>query len=110
MSNDILDEVEKYTGPRTCPECGHQIPFVKFVSRFALSYGLSQWHCHGCGALIKCEFIKIQTLWFVGMLVSGGLLFVLYPYFDFDFLLIFLITNLIFIMLTFYYIKFEKGE
>lgn len=110
MSNDILDEKVKYNSPRTCPNCGHEIPFVKFVSRFLRSFGLSRWACHSCGTMIKCEYIKIQTLWTFGMLVSGALLYLLSAYFDMDFLFIFLVVNVVFVFATFYHIKFELSE
>ena len=82
MSNDILDEIERNTGPRTCPECGHQFPFGDFVRRYVMSYGLSKWSCQGCHKLIKCDFIKVQIIWLVGLLISGVLFSVLTFYFD----------------------------
>lgn len=109
MSNDILDEVEKNTGPRTCPECGHQFPFWEFVKRYVMSYGLSKWHCHGCRELIKCDYIKIQIIWLFGLLVSGSLFGFLHSYFDWGFFnIIFVIPSFAFVFLTLFYVKFEK--
>lgn len=112
MSNEILDEVEKYTGPRICPECGHQFPFGKFVRQYVMSYGgLSKWSCQGCGELIKCDFNKIQFLWLVSILPFGFLYSVLITYFDLGFLnFIFLTPFFAFVLLTLYYAKFEKHE
>lgn len=111
MSNDILDEVEKNTGPRTCPECGYQFPFGAFVIRYVMSYGLSKWSCQGCRELIKCDFIKIQIMWFVGLMISGVLFGVLTTYLDLGLLnIIFLIPGFAFVLLTLFYVKFEKCE
>lgn len=111
MSNNILDEVEKHTGPRTCPECGHQFPFEKFVKIFIMSYGLSKWPCHGCREIIKCNFMVIQMVWFVGSLIYGVLLGVFTHYFGLDVInIIYLIPFLAFTLLTLYYAKFEKYE
>lgn len=109
MSNDILDEVEKNTGPRTCPECGYQFPFEEFVRRYVMSYGLSKWPCKGCHKLIKCDFIKIQIMWLIGLLASGFLFGVMTSYFDLGLLnIIFLIPGFAFVLLTLFYAKFEK--
>ncbi|MCG8332190.1 MAG: hypothetical protein MI974_31180 [Chitinophagales bacterium] len=111
MSNDILDEVEKYTGPRTCPECGYQFPLWKFVKRYVMSYGLSKWPCHSCGELIKCDFIKLQFFWLLGLLPSGFLFSVMISYFDLGVLnIIFLTPYFAFVLITFHYLTFEKGE
>lgn len=109
MNNEILDEAEKYTGPRICPECGYQFPFGIFARWFIMSYGLSKWSCRGCGELLKYDSIKIQMLWLVVMLVAGVLIGVLIPYFDLILLIIiFLIPSLVFILMTLFYVKFEK--
>lgn len=112
MSNDILDEVEKYTGPRTCPECGHQFPFGQFVRQYVMSYGgLSKWACQGCRELIKCDFVKVQVFWLIGIVPFGFLFSVLISYFDLGFLnIIFSAPFFAFALLTLYYAKFEKYE
>ena len=111
MSNNILDEVEKHKGPRTCPECGHQFPFGKFVKIFIMSYGLSKWPCHGCRELLKSDFIVIQIIWFGGTLVYGVLLGLLAHYFDLEVInIINLIPFLVFVLLPLYYAKFKKYE
>ena len=111
MNKEILDEVEKYTGPRTCPECGHQFPVGEFVKRFVMGFGLSKWRCQGCRVLIKCDFIKIQMLTLAGLTISGILLGVLTSYFDLGlFNIIYLLPGFAFVFLTFYYVKFEKSE
>lgn len=111
MSNDILDEVEQYTGPRTCPKCGHQFPFGKFVSRYVMSYGLSKWPCHGCGETIECDFIKLQFYWLLGLLPFGFLFSVMIAYRDMGWLnIIYSIPFFAFVLLTLYYVKFEKPE
>lgn len=112
MSKDILDEVEKYTGPRTCPECGHQFPFREFVRQYAMSYGgVSKWVCPGCRELIKCDFIKIQFFWLVALVPCGFLFSVLVSSFDLGMLnIIYVIPYFAFVLLTFFYVKFEKYE
>lgn len=109
MNNDILDGFEKYSGPRTCPECGYQFPFGEFVSRYVMSYGLSKWTCQGCGELIKCDFIKIQIIWLVGLLIFAALFGFLSSNFGLSFLnILSIIPYLAFVMLTLFYAKFEK--
>ena len=110
MSNNILD-FEKNTGPRTCPECGYQFPFGEFVKRFVMSYGLSKWSCQGCRELIKCDSINIQIMLLIGLLISGVLFGVLTSYYDLGLLnIIFLIPGFAVVILTFFYVKFEKYE
>ncbi|MCF8243634.1 MAG: hypothetical protein K9J37_04470 [Saprospiraceae bacterium] len=109
MHNEILDIVEKNTGPRTCPACGHQYPFGVFVRRYVMSYGLSTWPCQGCRESIKCDFIKLQIMWLVGLVITGFVLGVLTAYFDWGLLnLILLIPYFAFVLLTLFYAKFEK--
>ena len=111
MRNDILDEVEEYTGPRTCPECGYQFSFWAFVRRYVVSFGLSKWSCRGCGEFIKFDFIKIQFFWFLGLLPFGYLFSVLIFYFDLGLLNIIYATPFFaFVLLTLYHGKFEKYE
>lgn len=111
MSNNILDQVEKYTGPRICPECGHQFPFWDFVRRYVMSYGLSKWHCHSCRTLIKCDFIKINFFWLLALVPFGLLFGVLISYVDLGiFNILFAIPFFAFVLLTFFYAKFEKVE
>ncbi|MEM8524869.1 MAG: hypothetical protein AAGG68_09505 [Bacteroidota bacterium] len=111
MSNNILDQVEDYIGPRTCPKCGHQFPFWKFVSRYVMSYGLSKWRCQSCGTLMKCDFIKLNFLWLLGLLPFGFLIGGLISYFGLGVHnLLFLIPFFAFVLLTFFYVKFEKVE
>ena len=109
MSSDILDEAEKYAGPRTCPECGHQFPFGPFVRRYVMSYGLSKWSCQSCGELIKCDFIKVQVYWLLGLLPFGFLFSVLMSYLDIGvFNLLYSMPFFAFVLLTLYYVRFEK--
>lgn len=109
MSNEILDEAEKYTGPRTCPECGYQLPYWEFVRRYVISKGLPRWSCRGCQELIECDFIKIQMMSSVGLLISGVLFAVFISFFDWGaFNIIFLIPSFAFVLLTLFYAKFEK--
>ncbi|MEO0726283.1 MAG: hypothetical protein AAFZ63_17200, partial [Bacteroidota bacterium] len=82
MHHNILDEAEKHTGPRTCPNCGYQFPFGKFVRRYVVSFGLSKWKCHACREVIKCDFIKLQFYWLLALLPCGFLFGVLDGYFD----------------------------
>lgn len=111
MHNNILDEAEKYTGPRTCPVCGHQFPLGDFVRRYVMSYGLSKWHCQGCRELIQCDFIKIQFFWLLGLIPFSGLFGVLVYNSDLGLLnIIYVIPFFTFVILTFYYVKFEKCE
>ena len=109
MNNNILDEAQQYTGPRTCPSCGYQFPFWKFIRRYVRSYGLSTWACHRCTQPIKCDFIKIQFFWLLGLLPSGIVFSISAMYFGTGFLnVIFLMPFLGWIAYTFYYAKFEK--
>jgi len=109
VRNEILDEAIKHTGPRICPECGYQFPFGEFVRRFVLSYGLSKWSCRSCREIIKCDFMKIQIMWLVGILINGGLFALVISYLDLGlFNLIFLIPFFIFVLRTLFYAKFEK--
>ena len=111
MPNDILDEAEKNTGPRTCPVCGYQFPCGEFVKRYVMSYGLSKWSCQGCRASIKCDFINIQIMWLVGLWISGLLFGVLNYYLDLGLLsIVSLAPFFAFVWLTLFYAKFEKYE
>lgn len=111
MRNDILDEVEKNTGPRICPECGYQFPFKEFVRQYVMSYGLSKWSCQRCRELIKCDFIKLQIMWLVGLFIAGALFGVLTSYFDLGLLIIIiLIPFFAFVLLSLFYVKFEKSK
>jgi hypothetical protein len=111
MRNDILDEVEKYTGPRTCPECGYQYPLWVFVRRYLMSFGLSKWPCYGCRQIIKCDFIKINFFWLLGLLPCGLLFSVSIYYLDLGWLnIIYLSPYFAFVLLTLYYAKFEVSE
>ncbi len=111
MNNNILDELEKFKGPRTCPECGYQFPLEKFVKRYIMAYGLSKRACQGCGELIKCDFITIQILSLAGLVISGILFAVATAYVDLGFFnFIFLLPGFALFLLAFYYVKFEKVE
>lgn len=111
MRNDILDEAEEHTGPRTCPECGYQVPFAEFVRRTVMSYGLSKWHCQACRELIKCDLVKVQFLWLLGLVPFGFLFSILSTYADIGGgNIIYSIPFFAFVLLTFYYVKFEKEE
>jgi len=109
MRNEILDEAEKYYGPRTCPECGHQFPFGLFVRRFIMSYGLSNWPCHNCHELLKCDFIKVYFYWLLGLLPFGFLFSLLMDHFDLGFFnIIFVAPFFLFYLSVLYYVKFER--
>jgi len=109
MNKNILDETEKHTGPRICPNCGHQFPFRKFVRLYVMGYGLSKWACHGCGEVIKCDFVRVQIIWLVGILTTGILCGILNSYIYLG------LFNIIFVMLYFAFalrvlfnVKFER--
>lgn len=111
MSNNILDETEKYTGPRTCPNCGHQFPFRDFFRRYIMSYGSSKWSCHGCGELIECDFVRVQIIWLVGILATGVLCGISNAYINLGvFNILFVILYFTFALRILYYAKFEKFE
>ena len=111
MSKNILDAAEEYSGPRTCPHCGHQFPFGAFVRRTVMSYGLSKWACHGCQKMIKCDLIKLQFYWLLGLLPFGLLCGVFISYYNFKGLnVFFLIPFFAFMLFTFYHVKFKKAE
>ncbi len=111
MKKQILDEDIEYTGYRTCPKCAHQFPFFAFFKRYLMSYGLSKWTCQKCGQLIKCDFIKIQMIWLVGLLFSGGLFYILMPYLELSLLnIVVIILYLCFVLSTLFYAKFEKHK
>jgi len=103
MNNDILDEAEKQSGPRICPECGYQFPFAKFVSRYLMSYGLSKWSCQGCQTLLKCDFMKIQMF--------GALCGLLMSYIGAGWsIAISLVLYFVFALRTLFYVEFAKYE
>lgn len=114
MHDNILDEElekeDKYSGSRTCPECGYQFPYGKFVRQYAMSYGgVSKWTCRGCGELITCDFVKIQFFWLAGLLFFGFLFAILTLYVDLgSWNVIFLIPFFAFVFGTFYYVKFQR--
>ena len=111
MNNNILDEAEKHTGPRTCPECGHQFPFWEFVSRYLRSYGLSKWLCQNCREPLECDFIKIQVYWLLGLIPFGFMFVYLMSNADLGSLnFIYLIPFFAFVLFTLYYAKFTKQE
>ena len=66
MTNDILDKADNHSGPRTCPECGFQFPFLLFVNRFIMKYGISKWSCPSCQAFITYNYRKTYLLWAAG--------------------------------------------
>jgi len=115
MNEDILDKKEKHLGLRTCPECGHQFPFGRFVKRYLMlyimSYGPSKWTCHSCRVLIKCDFIKVQIMWLIGFLILVAILGVLSSHFGLGLLsIIFFLFYFAFVLLTLFYVRFEKYE
>ena len=74
-----------------------------------MSYGSLRWACRGCREVLKCDFIKIQTIWLVGLLVSAVLFSFLTSYFGWGlFQVIYLIANFVFFLFTLFYVKFEK--
>ncbi|MEL6835375.1 MAG: hypothetical protein AAFP77_20410 [Bacteroidota bacterium] len=111
MPNEILDEIEQHTGPRTCPVCGHQFPLGAFVRRYIRSYGLSKWNCQACQTPIKCDFIKVQFYWLLGLVPCGLLFSVLVAYLDLGlFNMIYLIPFFAFVLLTLYHVNFEQAS
>ena len=110
MSNEILDQVEENKRPRACPTCGEVYPFGKFVRRFVLSFGFLKWKCVGCGAVLKCDFVKLQFFWFIGLMVCLGLVALASTQFDFgNNSMLFLLPYFPFVLVTMYYVKFEKA-
>ena len=74
-----------------------------------MSYGLSKWMCQGCRELIKCDFIKIQMMWLIGVLIFGALFGVLISYFGLGLInVIFLVPYFAFILVTLFYAEFKK--
>jgi predicted RNA-binding Zn-ribbon protein involved in translation (DUF1610 family) len=111
MSKQILDETEKYTGPRTCPNCGYEFPFRQFVRLYVMGYGLSKWNCHSCGELIKCDFIRVQIIWLIAILFTGVICGLANSYIDLGmFNILFVILYFAFALRTLYYVKFERFE
>ena len=114
MNDNILDtpeETEKHTGPRICPVCGYQFPYWEFVRKYIVSYGLSRFMCRNCREVLKCDYIKIQIVWNIGTLIFGVLFWLALSYLNLGaFNFIFLILYLVFVFMTFYYLKFEKHE
>ena len=109
MHNDILDEIEKHTGPRSCPDCGYQLPFGEFVRRYVLSYGLSKWPCQGCRVLLTCDYSKIQMISLLGLLVAGVLFGLSAFYFDLGlFNVVYMLPYFAFVLYLLFYVKFEK--
>ena len=111
MSKEILDESEKHTGPRTCPNCGHQFPFRHFMRLYVMGYGLSNWACHGCGEQIKCDFVRVQIIWLLGILSTGILCGISNSYIDLGlFNIVFVILYFAFALWILFNVKFEKYE
>lgn len=111
MSKEILDEAEKLTGARTCPNCGYQFPFRHFMRLYIMGFGLSQWACQGCGEQIKCDFVRVQMIWLVAILLTGVLFGVMNSYIDLGmFNIIFVILYFAFALRTLFNVKFEKCE
>jgi len=109
MPNNILDHNEQSKAPRSCPNCGYEFPFRPFVRRYILSYGMSEWACHSCGEMIKCDFVKLQMLWLLGIFVSAVLIGLLTSYFEMDlFNIFFIIPYFAFMLWTLYHAKFER--
>lgn len=109
--NDILDEAERFNGPRTCPGCGFQLPFKKLMGRYVMTYGSSTWSCQSCGEFVKCDFIKIQFLWLIGLVPFGFLFGVLMSNYDLGlFNVIFGFPFFAYAFLTFYFAKFEAPK
>jgi len=111
MSNNVLDEVEKHTGPRTCPNCGYQFPFREFVRLYVMGYGLSQWTCQDCGESVKCDFVRVQIVWLIGILLTGVLFGIVNSYINLgNFNIIFIILYFAFALRTLFYVEFEKDK
>ena len=109
MNHEVLDEVQKNTKPRSCPDCGSVYPLGKFVRRFILSFGFLKWKCDGCGALLKCDFIKLQLFWFIGLVICLGLVALASTQLKLgDKSMLFLLPYFPFVLWTMYYVKFEK--
>ena len=111
MREDILDS-EEHTGPRTCPNCGHQFPFGDFVRQYAMSYGgLTKWVCHGCRRLITCDYNRLQMFWLIALVPAGILFALLISYIDLDWLnMFFTLPFFGFVLMTLYYAKFERYD
>jgi len=111
MSNEILDLEDKYSGPRTCPNCGHQFPFEKFVNRFVMSFGLSKFSCQNCGAPLKCDYMKIQLTWGASLIPIGILFLFLKDYLSVGWLtIISLAIYMTVVLVTLYHAKFKRNE
>ena len=111
MRNDILDQIEKNTGPRTCPQCGYQFPLWPLVKRLVMSYGSTKWHCPNCGESLKCDTIKLQMIWLVSLLLYSVPLGVLIYYFDLGLLNIaYMIPYFVYVLFTFNQVNFKKSE
>jgi len=61
-NDNILDEVEKNIGPRTCPECGYQFSLLLFLKRYILKHGFSKWTCPNCNKFIKYNYTKANII------------------------------------------------
>ena len=67
--NNILDEADKNTGPRTCPECGYQYTLLLFVKRYVMKFGFSKWTCPSCHEFIKYNYFKSNLIGAIVFLV-----------------------------------------
>ncbi len=111
MHHNILDEPEKETNPRTCPACGFQFPFWTFVRKYAMAFGFSRWSCQSCGEQLKCDYIKMQVWWLLGLVPCALLMGISLSYFDLGaWNIIFVFPFYAFVLLTLYYAKFERYE
>lgn len=111
MPPDILDEPIDKTGPRTCPHCGHRFPFNSFARRYGTAFGYSRWDCPRCGTRLTYDFSKLQLWWFVGIALTGVLYGFTSAYFDLGiFNLLYMLPYFGFVLVTLYYVKFERVE
>jgi uncharacterized protein (UPF0212 family) len=108
-NDNILDVVDKNTGPRTCPECGYQFSLLLFVKRYVMKFGFPKWTCPSCHEFIKYNYTKSNLIGAVGFIICIFLFQVLLSKIGLDLPnFIFLIPYFFFVLVQLNFDKFEK--
>ena len=108
-NDNILDVVDKNTGPRTCPECGYQFSLLLFVKRYIMKFGFPKWTCPNCQKFIKYNYTKSNLIGAIAFIVCIFLFQGLQSKFGLDLpILVFLIPYFFFVLVQLNFDRFEK--
>lgn len=107
--DNILDAVDKKTGPRTCPECGYQFPLSAFVKRYVMKFGFAKWTCPNCQKSIKYNYTKSNLIGAVGFIACVFAFQILPPKFGLELPnFSFLIPYFVFLLVQLNFDRLEK--